>query len=109
MKKTLFSIICLVIFTFGIITQIVAQSATATLSGTVTDESGAVVPSANVTITDNAKSFERTVITSGEGNFIFTQLPPSSYTVKPCKLALLKRVFLMSFLMSMIKAVCEFN
>jgi len=82
MKKTLFSIICLVIFTFGIITQIVAQSATATLSGTVTDESGAVVPSANVTITDNAKSFERTVITSGEGNFIFTQLPPSSYTVK---------------------------
>ena len=59
-----------------------AQSATATLSGTVVDEQNAVVSGASVTITDTAKAFERTTTTDGDGGFIFTQLAPSNYTVK---------------------------
>jgi hypothetical protein len=62
-----------------------AQSATATLSGTVTDEQGAIVPNALVIISDAAKSFERTATTNGEGAFIFTQLAPSNYVVKVSK------------------------
>jgi hypothetical protein len=62
-----------------------AQSATATLSGTITDEQGAIVPNALVIISDAAKSFERTATTNGEGAFIFTQLAPSNYVVKVSK------------------------
>ncbi len=59
-----------------------AQSATATLSGTVVDEQNAAVSGASVTITDNAKAFERAATTGSDGRFIFTQLAPSIYTVK---------------------------
>ena len=62
-----------------------AQSATATLSGIVTDEQGAVVPGASVVISDAAKSFERTATTNGDGAFIFTSLAPSNYAVKVSK------------------------
>ncbi|MGE0129208.1 MAG: TonB-dependent receptor [Blastocatellales bacterium] len=59
-----------------------AQSATATLTGTVTDESGAVVAGATVTITDSAKQLERQVTTNSDGFFILPQLPPSQYKLK---------------------------
>jgi hypothetical protein len=59
-----------------------AQSATATLSGTVTDEQGAVIAGANVTVTDTAKAVQRQVTTSDDGYFVVTQLPPSRYVVR---------------------------
>jgi len=67
-----------------------AQSATATLSGTVVDEQNAIVAGTSVTITDTAKAFERTTTTDGDGGFVFTQLAPSNYTVKMCKRVLPK-------------------
>ena len=66
---------------FSLAIGVSAQSATATLSGTVTDAANAVVSGATVTITDTAKAFERTATTNGDGVFIFTQLAPSSYAV----------------------------
>jgi len=82
MQKNLLSIFVLFLMLASFSVAVVAQSATATLSGTVTDEQNAVVSGANVTIIDNAKAFERMATTDGDGNFIFTQLPPSNYTVK---------------------------
>ena len=38
-----------------------AQAPTGIISGTITDESGAVVPGANVTITNKATSVARTI------------------------------------------------
>jgi hypothetical protein len=81
MKKNLLSLVCSLIITFGTLTQSSAQSATATLSGTVTDEQGAVVFGAAVKITDPSIAFERSTTTDRGGTFIFTQLVPSSYTV----------------------------
>ena len=81
MTKTLFLIGYLTILICLPASSAAAQSATATLSGTVKDESGAVVPNAVVKLTDNAKAFERTANADGDGNFIFTQLAPSVYTV----------------------------
>ncbi len=81
MKKILFVIFSLAIFTA--FTEIAAaQSATATLSGTVVDEQGAVVAGASVKITDATKAFERTITANDVGYFIFSQLPPSGYSVK---------------------------
>lgn len=59
----------------------VAQSVTATLSGTVKDEQGALVPGVTVTVTDPATRLERRVTTDDEGQFVVPLLPPSSYTV----------------------------
>ncbi|ABF39537.1 hypothetical protein Acid345_0532 [Candidatus Koribacter versatilis Ellin345] len=53
----------------------------ASLEGTVTDKSGAVVPGANVTITDQATSVSRNTVTSGSGFYRVTAMPPGMYTV----------------------------
>jgi hypothetical protein len=59
-----------------------AQSATASLSGTVVDENGAVVAGATVKITDAARAFERLATTNDDGFFTFVQLQPAAYVVK---------------------------
>src|SRR5258708_3036582 len=56
-------------------------AATATISGTVTDNSGAVVPGANVAMLDTATSSARTQRTNSEGQFTFVGLPPGDYKI----------------------------
>lgn len=58
-----------------------AQSASATLSGTVIDTNGAVVPGALVTLTDTARGFERSVTTNSDGSFSIPLLQPGNYTL----------------------------
>src|SRR5262245_46746291 len=56
-----------------------AQSGTATLSGTVSDPNGAVVPGVVVTVTDPATRLQRKTTTNDAGQFTFPLLPPSKY------------------------------
>lgn len=58
-----------------------AQS-TATLSGTVTDPSGAVVPGAQVTVHGNATGSDRVVPTDGSGLYSVPSLQPGDYQVQ---------------------------
>lgn len=58
-----------------------AQSSTATLSGTVEDENGAIIPGAKVTITRPETGLESTVVTNNSGSFTIPLLPPGEYTV----------------------------
>jgi len=58
-----------------------AQS-TATLQGTVTDPSGAVVSSAKVTVRNQATGSERIVQTDSNGNYQAAALPPGVYRVE---------------------------
>src|SRR3984957_5494385 len=55
---------------------------TAQLNGTVHDQTGAVIPNATVTITDDSKGFSRTTTTDGQGNYRLLLLPPGTYAVK---------------------------
>lgn len=48
---------------------------TGIISGTVTDESGAVIPNATLTITNKATGAPRTVISNAEGLFSAPALP----------------------------------
>src|ERR1700761_744393 len=48
---------------------------TATLSGTVLDPSRAAVPDAEVTVTNTATKFHRSVTTDARGNFFLSGLP----------------------------------
>jgi hypothetical protein len=59
-----------------------AQVAGATLTGTVKDPSGAVVPSAQVAITDVATGVTRTVASGGAGLYTAPNLLPGSYEVR---------------------------
>lgn len=57
------------------------QSTTATLSGTVTDVSGAVVPDVSVIVTDPATGLRRDATTNTEGLYTIPLLPPGTYTL----------------------------
>ena len=59
-----------------------AQTFKATIAGQVTDSTGASVPNAVVTITENATNQSQTVTTGEDGNYTFTQLTPGNYTLK---------------------------
>jgi hypothetical protein len=56
-----------------------AESATATLTGRIVDESGAVVVGVEVVIVDPATGLERKTQTSDRGEFVFPGLPPARY------------------------------
>ncbi len=59
-----------------------AQEIYATLTGTVADATGAVVPGASVTIHNNDTNTDlRTVATDSSGNFSVTNLPAGTYSV----------------------------
>ncbi|HXW06382.1 MAG TPA: TonB-dependent receptor [Vicinamibacterales bacterium] len=62
-------------------TRAAAQFASS-IEGTVTDASGAIVPGASVTITNEATGATQTVTTSGSGYYRFPALPGSTYTVR---------------------------
>lgn len=62
--------------------SVYAQGATATLSGVVTDQTGAVIPGVNVAVISIAQGFQRTTTTNDEGIFVVPLLPPGNYTVK---------------------------
>ena len=66
---------------FGAATMVQAQQGRGTIVGTVTDASGAAVPSASITIT-NVETNQTFTTTSGEdGNFTTPPLPIGNYTV----------------------------
>jgi hypothetical protein len=58
-----------------------AQSATATLSGTVVDDREAVVSGVEVTIINPATGLKRTTKTNDAGYYFFPALAPGNYTV----------------------------
>ena len=60
-------------------TFLLAQTATTSLRGTVTDPKGAVVSGASVTLSDPATGFSRTTNTDSQGAYQFLELPPSTY------------------------------
>jgi Carboxypeptidase regulatory-like domain len=55
------------------------------LSGTVTDPSGAAVPGAKVTISDPGSGFSRTVQSDKNGEYSFAQLNPGTYRLEVTK------------------------
>ncbi|MGA3371499.1 MAG: carboxypeptidase-like regulatory domain-containing protein [Terracidiphilus sp.] len=60
---------------------LLAQTITASLSGVVSDQTGAVIPAATVTAKNQSNGFLRTVKTNGVGIFSFSSLDSGDYTV----------------------------
>lgn len=66
----------------GIATQSFGQGITGSITGTVSDATGAVVSGANVTVTQVDTNASHVVTTSDSGNYTVTQLPPGRYSVR---------------------------
>ena len=59
-----------------------AQTGAASITGLVTDESGAAVPGVTVTATNQATNVPYTAVSNGAGNYTVTSLPVGTYVVK---------------------------
>lgn len=71
----------LLLISFFIFIPVTRAQTTGTILGTVTDASGAAVPTARVTVRSNQQGLTRTATTNSSGSYILTALPLGSYTV----------------------------
>jgi len=58
-----------------------AQITRATISGVVTDPTGAAIPGATVTATNTGTTEKRTTVSSTSGNYTLTELNPGNYLI----------------------------
>jgi hypothetical protein len=77
---TLFAAVLLALLSLAIPSGL-AQQLTGTISGTVFDQTGAVVPGATVTLKNQASGDVRTVNSSSSGRFVITAVQPADYSV----------------------------
>ena len=60
-----------------------SQTPTATLSGTVRDSTGAVVPNAKLALVNSSTGLSRTVTADDRGRYVFAETEPGAYEVRP--------------------------
>src|SRR5208283_2834387 len=60
-------------------------STTGTITGSVTDNSGAVVPQASIAITNKDTGEKRTTASNADGTYVIPALPVGTYTVSVSK------------------------
>lgn len=65
----------------GLSSAAVAQNTSSSLSGTVTDASGAVLPNAKITIKNDSTGQQSSATSDGSGSYTITNIQPGSYTV----------------------------
>ena len=76
-RPALFSLAILLLLTAAAL----AQLTTADILGTVTDQTGASVPNASVTLTNLGTNDQRTVQSNASGDYTFTLLPVGHYSI----------------------------
>ena len=83
MKKQIFAAILAVVAMVFLLLPFasLAQQATTSLTGVVTDPSGGVLPGASVTITRPATGQTLTTTTNARGQYVFSQLAPGTWNV----------------------------
>src|SRR5262245_19820952 len=65
-----------------LVTPLPSQTPTGGLTGTVRDQSGAVIPGVTVTLTKTDTALTRSTITSDDGKYLFALLPPGEYEAR---------------------------
>ena len=73
---------CLLLASFSSGRSLWGQGITGSMTGVVTDDTGATIPGATVTIRQVETNATRVATTSDAGTYTVTQLPPGTYSVK---------------------------
>ena len=83
------SLLLLVVFMFALNVGALSVSgqaiSTGIVAGTVTDNTGAVVAGAKITLVDKSTNDTRTTLTNAEGHFVFANVNPGVYNIKYTK------------------------
>lgn len=81
-RQICFLLLFTAIFCVGSLAPAWAQSTnTGTMVGTVTDQSGAVLPDVTVTLTQIGTNSVRTTVTNDAGHYLFANVEPGQYTL----------------------------
>jgi hypothetical protein len=74
---------CIALFVLAlfVVLPVTHAQTTATITGSVLDTSGAVIPNAQVTLINEASNDTRVIVSNGDGNFVFPSLIPGTYTI----------------------------
>lgn len=73
-------LLALLVVSLSVITGL-GQNLTGQLSGVVADQSGAVVPGANITLKNQLTGDTRRTVSNSEGVFAFAAVPTGEYTI----------------------------
>jgi len=73
--------VLLVLIVMTASSTLVAQVTSGTIAGSVTDQTGAIVTTAKVTVKSPATGVTRVATVSADGAFVVTNLPPGTYTI----------------------------
>jgi Carboxypeptidase regulatory-like domain/TonB dependent receptor-like, beta-barrel len=82
MRSPKASVVLLLLLTLFFAATLFAQTSTGEANGTVTDQSGAIVSGATVTLTNQATKIENRASTNESGYFIFINVQPGSYVLR---------------------------
>jgi hypothetical protein len=73
---------CALLFAIVFVTHLHAQDISASIRGTVTDETGGTVSGAKVTAINTGTGFQRTALTNSQGAYVLVELPVGRYRVE---------------------------
>src|SRR5271157_571882 len=73
-------LLCFCLFVFCSPFALLAQD-TCSITGTVTDPTGAAIAGAQVTVASPERGIDRTAATNGSGDYLFSALPIGSYNL----------------------------
>jgi hypothetical protein len=76
------AILAMAVTIFAVTGPVAAQGTTGSINGTVTDNTGAVLPGVTVSATGPAIMGAQTAITNDQGQYRFPALPPGTYRVE---------------------------
>jgi hypothetical protein len=81
-KRRFFTLFVVVLCVVTTQVPAMAQRVTGTISGTVTDPTGAVLAGATVTLINQRTGDARTLTAKDDGRFVFSAVQPDTYTIK---------------------------
>ena len=80
-RGTIFRIFPVLFFALAAISASAQTGNAGPVHGTVTDQSGAVIPNATVHLTNSSSGLDRTAVTDATGQFIFANTPFNPYNI----------------------------
>jgi Carboxypeptidase regulatory-like domain len=81
-KKITYFVIYSILLTMLMSLVVLGQSGVSVLHGAVTDQQGQTIAGATVTLTSSDKNFSRKQTTGNDGVYVFSALPPGTYSLE---------------------------